>query len=218
MGRCTADTAAIIQTALDPLAKPRPEVGRVKDLRTHSQRMIDALEELASRELKSGTATTQVTISGTTDALAAGVGQLSWVGPTALNSADWMLCDTTIRFIETDEHGVPVKISTPLRKIPHWLRQSVFARDNGCAFPGCDRPVGWSDIHHVTPWEQRKEHQLDNLVTLCGFHHRLVHVQRWQISFINRIPYFTPPRWIDSAQRPIRNYVHRVIRNRPLRT
>ncbi|HVX43294.1 MAG TPA: DUF222 domain-containing protein [Mycobacteriales bacterium] len=91
-GRCTADAAAIIQAALDPLAKPKPEIDGVKDLRTHPQRMMDALEELAGRSLKAG----QVTITCSTEDLKEGLVHLPWVGPVALSSADWMLCDTAI--------------------------------------------------------------------------------------------------------------------------
>ncbi|HVX44354.1 MAG TPA: DUF222 domain-containing protein [Mycobacteriales bacterium] len=213
-GRCTADAAAIIQAALDPLAKPKPEIDGVKDLRTHPQRTMDALEELAGKSLKAG----QVTVTCTTDDLKEGVVQLPWVGPVPLNTADWMLCDTAITFIQKDENGVPIKTSKPQRTIPRALRRAVFARDGGCTFPGCTRPVGWADIHHVIPWEQRQEHQIDNLVTVCGFHHRLIHTQKWQIDFIHRIPHYTPPRWIDADQKPIRNHFHRTARNQPLRT
>ncbi|HVX42902.1 MAG TPA: DUF222 domain-containing protein [Mycobacteriales bacterium] len=213
-GRCTAEAAAVIQAALDPLAKPKPEIDGVKDLRTHPQRTMDALEELAAKSLKAG----QVTITCPTDDLKEGVVHLPWVGPVALNSADWMLCDTAITFIQKDQNGVPIRISTPQRTIPGRLRRAVFARDGGCTFPGCTRPVGWSDIHHVVAWEERNEHQIDNLVTLCSMHHRLVHTQKWRIDFINRIPHYTPPRWIDSDQKPIRNEYHRTARNQPLRT
>ncbi|HVX44591.1 MAG TPA: hypothetical protein VHC49_11930, partial [Mycobacteriales bacterium] len=59
---------------------------------------------------------------------------------------------------------------------------------------------------------------IDNLVTLCGFHHRLIHTQKWHIDFINRIPHYTPPKWINPDQPPIRNHLHRTARNQPLRT
>ncbi|HVX42349.1 MAG TPA: DUF222 domain-containing protein [Mycobacteriales bacterium] len=212
--RILARRAAVIQAALDPLAKPKPEIDGIKDLRTHPQRTMDALEELAGKSLKAG----QVTITCSTEDLNEGLVHLPWVGPVPLNTADWLLCDTAITFIQTDERGVPIRMSTPQRTIPGSLRRAVFARDGGRTFPGCTRPIGWADIHHVIPWEQRKEHQIDNLVTLCGFHHRLVHTQTWRIDFINRIPHYTPPGWIDSDQKPIRNEFHRTARNQPLRT
>ncbi|HEX6197474.1 MAG TPA: hypothetical protein VFZ37_16275, partial [Jiangellaceae bacterium] len=40
---------------------------------------------------------------------------------------------------------------------------------------------------------------LDNLVMLCGHHHRVVHHDGWdvQIDPDDRLPTFYPPRWID---------------------
>ncbi|MGH3525177.1 MAG: DUF222 domain-containing protein, partial [Mycobacterium sp.] len=215
----TTDTAATIQSALDPLAKPRPEAEGIKDLRTHPQRQIDALEQLTGDALRAGTLPSQggekphVSISLTPEQAAAGMMHLPWVGPVALNTADWMLCDAAITFIEIDENGVPTRISKPQRNVPAWLRRSVFERDKGCTFPGCDRPTGWADIHHVVPWEVNQEHQMDNLVTLCGFHHKLVHQQKWDISFISRIPHYIAPKWTDPDQTPRRNHLHHTGRN-----
>jgi hypothetical protein len=222
-GRCTADAAATIQSALDPLAKPRPEVDGIKDLRTYPQRMIDALEDLAGQALRGAALPSQggekphVYIGLTPREARAGVVHLPWVGPVPLNIADWMLCDSAVTFIEVDENGVPIRISTPQRTLPGWLRRSVFERDKGCSFPGCDKPTGWSDIHHVLPWEKNKEHQIDNLVTPCSQHHKIVHQQKWQIDFINRIPHYRAPKWIDPAETPRRNHIHHSTRDQPLR-
>ncbi len=38
------------------------------------------------------------------------------------------------------------------------------------------------DIHHIKHWiRQRGPTNLDNLVTLCHFHHKLVHEYRWRV-------------------------------------
>ena len=36
-------------------------------------------------------------------------------------------------------------------------------RDGGCIWPGCDRPAGFCDAQHVTPWQQGGETKLANL-------------------------------------------------------
>ena len=58
--------------------------------------------------------------------------------------------------------------------IPTAIARALKARDGGCRFPGCDR-TRFTEGHHVKHWADGGETKLSNLVTLCGFHHRLVH-------------------------------------------
>jgi len=55
------------------------------------------------------------------------------------------------------------------------LRRALEARDGrACAMPGCDRRHGLSG-HHITHWAHGGRTDLDNLVLLCAYHHRLFH-------------------------------------------
>jgi hypothetical protein len=47
-------------------------------------------------------------------------------------------------------------------------------RDKACAFNGCGRTRGLQ-AHHVIHWAHGGKTDLDNLVLLCRFHHRMVH-------------------------------------------
>lgn len=63
-------------------------------------------------------------------------------------------------------------------------KHEVFARDQGrCTHTdsrgrrcGSDR---WVDIHHIRPVSQGGGNELDNLTTVCSFHHDLIHEQAW---------------------------------------
>jgi hypothetical protein len=54
-------------------------------------------------------------------------------------------------------------------------RRSVLRRDHGrCVVPGC-RNARFLDIHHVEPRSEGGRNEADNLITLCGAHHRAAH-------------------------------------------
>ena len=72
------------------------------------------------------------------------------------------------------EDGEPLDIGRKTRSIPAAISRALKARDGGCRFPGCDR-TRFCDGHHIKHWANGGETKLDNLITLCGFHHRLVH-------------------------------------------
>lgn len=72
----------------------------------------------------------------------------------------------------------PVDLGRTRRYPDARLRRLVLARDGRCRAPGC-AATRWLHLHHVVPWEAEGPTDLDNLVALCGFHHRLVHAHRW---------------------------------------
>lgn len=68
------------------------------------------------------------------------------------------------------------------RVVNRKLRRALHRRDAGmCRFPGCGT-TSWLHAHHIFPWEDGGPTDLDNLVSLCGFHHRLVHTGGWQVA------------------------------------
>ena len=44
-----------------------------------------------------------------------------------------------------------------------------------CAADGCEVPYAWCELHHRQPWSRGGRTDLDDMVPLCGFHHRRVH-------------------------------------------
>ena len=90
-------------------------------------------------------------------------------------------------------------------------RRALVPRDNGCAFPCCDRPPRRCDGHHILSWVDGGSTSLDNAVLLCGHHHRLIHRGDWRIriSAVDGLPEFIPPAYVDRRQRPMRNRCHR---------
>ncbi|MCZ6455704.1 MAG: HNH endonuclease, partial [Actinobacteria bacterium] len=66
--------------------------------------------------------------------------------------------------------------------VPGWLRRLVTHRDGGrCQWVGCGHGR-WLQVHHIQHWSQGGATDLDNLILLCGFHHRFVHEHDWHIT------------------------------------
>ena len=96
---------------------------------------------------------------------------------------DRLLCDSSVSRVVTGPQGLPLDVGRSRRTVPPPLRRAVIVRDRGCRFPGCDRPPGWCDAHHVIHWRNGGRTALDNLVLLCDHHHQVVHRPGWTVKF-----------------------------------
>jgi len=92
----------------------------------------------------------------------------------ALDTVRRLGCDGTIVGIVEGADGEPLDVGRKTRSIPLPLKRALRSRDGGCRFPGCDR-TRFTEGHHVKHWADGGETKLSNLVSLCGFHHKLVH-------------------------------------------
>jgi hypothetical protein len=63
------------------------------------------------------------------------------------------------------------------RALSHALR----IRDAGCRYPGCTQNH-YTDSHHIKHWAQGGETSMENLVTLCRFHHGLLHKGEYRLA------------------------------------
>jgi hypothetical protein len=59
-------------------------------------------------------------------------------------------------------------------------RRFLRVRDQGCVWPGCDRPARWSHAHHEPPWDDTHQTSLAQLVLLCPAHHTMRHRDGYQ--------------------------------------
>jgi hypothetical protein len=92
----------------------------------------------------------------------------------ALATARRLACDSHLVGIVEDKRGEPLNVGRRTRAITPALKRALKSRDGGCRFPGCDRSR-FTAGHHIRHWADGGETSLANLVTLCGFHHRLLH-------------------------------------------
>jgi hypothetical protein len=92
----------------------------------------------------------------------------------AVETARRLGCDGSLVGLLDNEHGEPLDIGRKTRAIPIAIKRALRARDGGCRFPGCTH-TRFTEGHHIKHWADGGETRLDNLVTLCHFHHHLVH-------------------------------------------
>jgi uncharacterized protein DUF222/HNH endonuclease len=154
------------------------------DRRTPSQRRADALVEvcgawLASKSREEGAGDRpELTVivdlkalEGATDARC----ELPEVGRITPETARRLACDASVSRVITRGPTEPLEVGRRTPVVPASLRRAVTVRDGGCRFPGCDRPAGWCDAHHVVHWADGGETNLSNLILLCRAHHRMAH-------------------------------------------
>ena len=48
-----------------------------------------------------------------------------------------------------------------------------------CAADGCQTPYAWCELHHRIPWSHGGHTDLNDMIPLCGFHHRRIHDGRY---------------------------------------
>ncbi len=89
-------------------------------------------------------------------------------------------CDAGIRRITTRD-GLPIDVGRTQRCVTTRQREALRLRDRTCRFPGC-AATRHLHAHHVEHWVDGGPTDLDNLVLLCGAHHRFVHCHDWLVE------------------------------------
>jgi len=105
-----------------------------------------------------------------------------------------MACDADILPGVLGSDGAVLDVGRLQRLVTAAIWTVLVVRDKHCAFPGCRRPPVMCHAHHVTHWVDGGETKLDNLVLLCGTHHRTIHGTPWEVRIgVTRHPAFRPP-------------------------
>jgi hypothetical protein len=207
-GRGSVEDGVVLRAALLPLTTPVPDVDPVTceespDPRDHGARMWDGLVQLACHALDTELPPTShgarprvaVTIDAHTLA-----GETAGVGVTEdgldlpASAIRRLACDCDLTRVLLDADGCVLDVGRSQRLVTPALWTALVARDAHCAFPGCTRPPVMCHAHHIRHWTHGGPTSLDNLVLLCGHHHRTLHHTPWQVRLAHdRRPEFLPP-------------------------
>jgi hypothetical protein len=97
-------------------------------------------------------------------------------------------CDSWVVRLAMNSDGVPLDLGRLVRTASDDQLRALVARDGGCAVYGCDRPVSWTDAHHVEWWVDGGRTDIGNLVLLCRHHHRRVHKGELVVRMVKGLP------------------------------
>jgi Domain of unknown function (DUF222)/HNH endonuclease len=99
----------------------------------------------------------------------------------SVTTAQMIACSSSWSWMLHDSAGKLLDLGRRRRRPNAALRRAARERDNcRCRFPGCEsRRV---DLHHIQYWSNGGRTKLDNLVSLCKYHHMLVHDRGYLIA------------------------------------
>ena len=190
------------------------------DIRTNEQRRADALVELLTGrrahtleplsvgEGKPGSVPTRVVVVADLGLLDGsrpdGSCEILGTGPVPLSVLGNLSPDSSVCGIIFGGKGRVLWLGRKQRLGNRAQRLAAAVRDKGCV--RCDAPVHRTELHHLRDWYDGGPTDIDNLVSLCGPHHRelgehnreLVKIgNRWQTR-----PRAGPPPPPPPARRP----------------
>ena len=186
-GMLDVEGGAVLRTALEPLARRNGQ----GDYRKRDQRLADALVELATHSLDAGlvpqraSQRTHLQVTTSLETLLQRTGSpaadLEFSLPISAKAVERLACDCNVTRILLGSDSAVIDVGRSKRVISPAQKRALNVRDNGCRFPGCDRPATWTSGHHINHWIRGGGTDLPNLVLLCYRHHWMVHEGKWQL-------------------------------------
>src|SRR5688572_12214888 len=165
------------------------------ETRSACQRNADGLTDICRQFLataedrKSGGGHPHLIVTVDADSLASEPGsggspgaRLGWVGPVNTTTAQRISCDADVTVVAVGGPDGAREIERTRRFFTTSQRVAMIARDGDrCAVPHCDRPVLWSDAHHLNAWTNGGPTVIDNGALPCAAHHTMLHEGHWTL-------------------------------------
>jgi hypothetical protein len=189
-GRFTPEDGAVVKRALTDLVRRNRPASTADDDRPQDQRTADALVELCAAygagQVPGGREGPQLLVTIDADVLAgrtAGVGRLDTGETLSVETVRRLSCAASISPILHRANGEILNVGRLERTATAAQYRALVVRDRGCVVPGCDRPPGWCQAHHIAWWDEHHgPTDLENLALVCHRHHHLIHDDGWQLT------------------------------------
>jgi hypothetical protein len=191
------------------------EVAIQGDTRSEAQRNQDALNAALRALLASGKLgqhnglPASIVVTTTLRELEAGAGKALTGGGSLLPMSDVIrMAGHAHHYLAIFDKGRALALYHRRRLASPAQRIVLYAKDRGCSHPGCDVPGYLTEVHHVTPWSQCRETDINDLALCCGPHHKLAD-QGWTTrKRSDGVTEWVPPGQLDRGQPRINSYHH----------
>jgi hypothetical protein len=92
----------------------------------------------------------------------------------SISTAQMISCTAALSWLLHDRDGTALDAGRRRRRPTSAQRRAARDRDHcRCRYPGCESRR--TDLHHIQYWANGGRTSLDNLISLCPAHHRLIH-------------------------------------------
>ena len=185
-GELPAADGAIVAKAIDRLAERIPTTPGEEGELFASARKADALVTMCSARIGDDPdidrATVVVHMREGAGPAASQAGADIEGGPViASETAERLRCESRTQTVVEDASGEPLALGRMSRFPSAAMFRQLRYRDVGCTFPGCGS-VRFVKAHHIVWWRNGGRTDLDNLVLVCTFHHKLLHEHGWSVE------------------------------------
>jgi Domain of unknown function (DUF222) len=200
----------------DPCVAGTPSRDAIEgDSRSAPQRNHDALTAAGRLLLTSGKLgqhnglPASIIVTTTLQELESGCGRGLTGGGTLLPMSDVIrLAGHAHHYLAIFDKGRALALYHVKRLASPAQRIVLYAKGRGCTAPSCDVPGYLTEVHHVTPWAQCRETDIDDLTLACGPHHQLAE-RGWATRKTRRgNTEWVPPAHLDHGQPRVNTFHH----------
>jgi hypothetical protein len=183
-GELPAAQGAVVASALQRVTGSLPVMPGEEDPSYAEARRADALVALCSNRLAEDAdpdrATVMVHARLGDLAATGGSAEIDGGGVVHPETARRLLCDGRVQTVLEDQNGEPLRLGRLSREPSASMIRLLRYRDVECRFPGCGARR-FTQAHHIVWWGDGGATDLDNLVLVFFFHHKLVHEHGWAV-------------------------------------
>ena len=106
-------------------------------------------------------------------------GHIPGVGPLPRSQLERLACDAELWGLLFNNSGEPLHLGRRRRTVSSAQRKALAARDEGCVI--CGTQPSFCEAHHIVPWQNGGNTDIDNLALVCRRHHSKLHDQKLRL-------------------------------------